>query len=167
MVAVSDTSPLSNLAIIGRLNLLQSQFTRVLIPASVRSELARLPDPAGRESILEACESGWIACRSIANSQMVALLAGDLDRGEAEAIVLAMEVQPDVLLIDEREGRAVARRTGLAVRGVLGVLLRAKTMGRITSVSAEIRALRDRAGFFIASELEAEVLRSCGEIGLN
>jgi len=47
--------------------------------------------------------------------------------------------------------------------GVLGVLIRAKAMGETASVQAEIAALRNRAGFFIASSLEAEVLRSVGE----
>jgi predicted nucleic acid-binding protein len=90
-------------------------------------------------------------------------LGNDLDQGEAEAIALATEIQADVLLIDEDEGRSVARQAGLVVRGVLGVLLRAKAMGEIASVKAEIDASRNRAGFFIAASLEIDVLRSVGE----
>jgi len=90
-------------------------------------------------------------------------LASDLDAGEAEAITLATEIPADVLLIDEKEGRSQARQAGLPVRGVLGVLLRAKRMGAIASVLAEIEALRSKAGFFVASYLEAEVLRDAGE----
>ncbi|SPE36702.1 conserved hypothetical protein [Candidatus Sulfopaludibacter sp. SbA6] len=93
----------------------------------------------------------------------VAALANDLDRCEAEAITLATEMQPDVLLIDEKQGRSFARRAGIPVRGVLGVLIRAKAMGELTSVRNEIQALRDHAGFFVAPSLEAEVLRTVGE----
>jgi hypothetical protein len=90
-------------------------------------------------------------------------LANELDKGEAEAIALATEIQADVLLIDEREGRSFARQAGLPVRGVLGILIRAKAKAEIDSVRAEIEALRSRAGFFVAPSLEAEVLRNVGE----
>jgi hypothetical protein len=163
MVAVSDTSPISNLAIIGRLDLLRSQFSRAVIPEAVRTELERMPNLEAKASIEGALRNGWMLCRPVANRQFAAALGNDLDQGEAEAIALATEIQADVLLIDEKEGRAFARQAGLVVRGVLGILIRAKSMGEIASVQAEIAALRNRAGFFIASSLEADVLRSVGE----
>jgi predicted nucleic acid-binding protein len=163
MVAVSDTSPISNLSITGRLDLLRSQFSQVLIPEGVRTELERMPNPEAKTSIENALRDGWLRCRSVGNRQLAAALGNDLDQGEAEAIALATEIQAGVLLIDEKEGRSVARQAGLVVRGVLGVLLRAKAMGEIASVKAEIDALRNRAGFFIAASLEIDVLRSVGE----
>jgi|SRR5450759_2450091 len=163
MVAVSNTSPISNLSITGRLDLLRSQFTQVLIPEAVRTELERMPDPEAKASIENALRIGWLSCRAVGDRPFAATLGNDLDQGEAEAIALAAEIQADVLLIDEKEGRAFARQAGLMVRGVLGVLIRAKAMGEITSVKAEIDALRNRAGFFIASSLESEVLSSVGE----
>ena len=72
-------------------------------------------------------------------------------------------MKADLLLIDEREGRIVARQAGLRVRGVPGILLRAKAQGEIPSVKTEIEALRNRAGFFVAPRLEAEILRNAGE----
>jgi uncharacterized protein len=63
-----------------------------------------------------------------------------------------------VLLIDEKQGPAFARQGGISVRGVLGVLIRAKATGEVNSVKIEIQALRQRAGFFVATSLEAEVL---------
>jgi predicted nucleic acid-binding protein len=163
MVAVSNTSPISNLAIIGRLDLLRSQFTQVLIPEAVRTELERMPNPDAKTSIENAIRNGWLVCKDVGNRQFAAALGNDLDRGEAEAIALATEIQAGVLLIDEKEGRSFARQAGLIVRGVLGVLIRAKAQGEISSVKADIDALRSCAGFFIASSLEADVLRSVGE----
>ena len=163
MVAVSDTSPISNLSITGRLDLLRSQFSQVFIPEGVRTELERMPNPEAKTSIENALRDGWLLCRSVGNRQLAAALGNDLDQGEAEAIALATEIQTGGLLIDEKEGRSVARQAGLVVRGVLGVLLRAKAMGEIASVKAEIDALRNRAGFFIAANLEIDVLRSVGE----
>ena len=163
MVAVSNTSPVSNLSMIGRLSLLQSQFTLVLIPLAVRNELERVPDTAAKASIGRALDAGWLKVQPVINIGFAVALGNDLDAGEAEAIVLATEVQADMILIDEKEGRNLARLTGLNVRGVLGILLRAKAMSEIASVKLEIAAPRSLAGFFVASSLEAEVLRTAGE----
>ena len=163
LVAVSDTSPVSNLALIERLSLLKSQFQEVWIPEAVLAELRRMPDPKAKFLIEQALNSSWLRCCAVRNNRLAVALRSDLDDGEAEAIVLATEIAADVLLIDEKEGRNFARQGGILVRGVLGVLIRAKANGDIPSVKAEINALRDRARFFVAQGLEAEVLRSVGE----
>ena len=140
MVAVSNTSPISNLSIIRRLDLLRSQFSKVLIPEAVRTELARMPNPKAKASIETALRDGWLQCRVVANQRLAAALGNDLDQGEAEAIALATEIQADVLLI-----------------------VRAKSNGEIPSVKAEIDGLRSLACFFLSPLLEAEVMRSVGE----
>jgi predicted nucleic acid-binding protein len=94
---------------------------------------------------------------------LLRVLLQDLHRGEAEAIALASDMGADIVLIDEREGRQRAAEAGIAVSGVLGILLRAKREGEIASVQSEIRLLRDRARFFISSALERQVLASAGE----
>ena len=86
----------------------------------------------------------------------------DPDRGESEAIALAVEAQA-TLLIDEKDGRNAARRAGLNTLGVLGFLIRAKEMREIARVKPEIAALRVHAGFFIGAALERAVLVSAGE----
>jgi len=45
MPTVSNTSPLSNLACIGRLKVLQQQFHEVWIPDAVDKELRNIPSP--------------------------------------------------------------------------------------------------------------------------
>lgn len=138
MVAVGNTSPISNLSITGRLDLLRSQFSQVLIPEAVRTELERMPKPEAKASIEDALQNGWLVCRAVGNWQLAAALGNDLDEGEAEAIALATEIKANVLLIDEKEGRGFARRAGLVVRGVLGVLIRAKTLGEMKVVAQAI-----------------------------
>jgi len=54
MLAVSNTSPISNLASIGRLELLKSQFSELWIPDAVAEELAAHPDPVARAMIQNA-----------------------------------------------------------------------------------------------------------------
>lgn len=163
MVAVSDTSAISNLALIGRLDLLRSQFEVVWIPEAVAKELQRVPTAEAKSLIEQAYESGWLRCQPVANSRVAEALASELDKGEAEAITLATEIEPEVLLIDEKQGRGFARQAGISVRAVLGVLIKAKTLGELSSIRAEIEALRERASFFIAPGLEADILRAVGE----
>ena len=163
MVAVSDTSVVSNLALIGRLPILRSQFQIVWIPEAVRAELNQIPNAEAKGLIAQGFQDGWLQWRAVGNPRLAAALSNDLDSGEAEAIALATEIPAEVLLIDEKEGRAFARQAGLEVRGVLGILLRAKATGEVTSVKAEIHALRNRAGFFVSPSLEAEVIRGADE----
>jgi predicted nucleic acid-binding protein len=163
MRTVSNTSPISNLAIIGQLNLLREQFGEVWIPHAVDAECDRIAHAPTREIILRAVASKWLVVHPIASDHLADLLLSDLDRGEAEAIALACEARADLLLMDERDGRRIARELGLRVRGVLGVLLRAKKTGRLTAIKPSIEMLKNQARFFIARDLERSVLEESGE----
>jgi predicted nucleic acid-binding protein len=163
MRVVSNTSPLSNLAIIGRLPLVWEQFGAVIIPEAVSTELARRAYPHALDALSEARGNSLLTTVSIRESAAADLLSAQLDRGEAEAIALATQVKADWLLIDERAGRLIARRTGLRITGVLGILIRAKTHGRLALVKPELEALRSEARFFVGNNLEREVLAAVGE----
>lgn len=113
-------------------------------------ELQNLPEPAVRKIIDDAKNKGWVKPRTASDAALVSLLTVDLHTGEAEAIALALEMKADRLLIDEREGRSMARQLGLSLTGVLGVLLRAKNRGQIKAVKPEIDALKSKTRFFIA-----------------
>ena len=166
MPTVSNTSPISNLARIGRLTLLHEQFGDIWIPQAVRTELQDIPDAAARQAIDEATQLGWLRVREALDVNLVNVLTLELHQGEAEAIALALEMRADRLLIDEREGRVTSRLLGLRVTGVLGVLLRGKEMGQINKVKPEIEALRGEAGFFIAPALERQNSGSGWRVGL-
>ena len=76
-----------------------------------------------------------------------------IDVGEAEAIALAVEVEADQVLIDERRGRLVAARFNLRYTGLLGILVEAKSQGLIVEVKPLLNALINQAGFWIAEPL--------------
>ncbi|MBI1792554.1 MAG: DUF3368 domain-containing protein [Acidobacteria bacterium] len=163
MPAVSNTSPISNLAWIGRLNLLLDQFREIWIPKAVETELQNVPGAAVRKAVDDARRQGWLKSRAASDTALLSLLMVEPHPGEAEAIALAFEMKANHLLIDEREGRTQARQLGLPLTGVLGVLLRAKKKGLIKAVKPEIDALRSKARFFIAPALEASILTKAGE----
>lgn len=163
MTVVSNTSPICNLAIIGQLPLLRAEFDLVQIPRAVLDELHALNHPAGLASVQGALAAGWLMPTAVRNASTVRAFGLSLDRGEAEAIALAMELPADLLLLDEAEGRDMATAIGLRVRGILGVLREAKRCRRVSSIRDLIWKLRVEAHFFVAPALEAEFLRSVGE----
>ena len=121
MIVVSDTSALSNLAVVEHLWLLEAIYQTVIIPDAVASELAAASNPA----ILKL---SWLKTKPLAQLQLTYQLQQErgLDVGEANAIALALELQADDLLIDERLGRQEAMRLGLSIIRILGILLVAK-----------------------------------------
>lgn len=163
MRGVSNTSPISNLAVIGRLDLLKSQLSEIWIPDSVSKELGAHPDAMALAAIQEALAKGWIKCGSPVASPPLSLLYLHLHRGEAETIALAADLHADMVIMDEQEGREFAVQVGLHVIGVLGILLRAKREGHIPALKPEIQSLREKGKFFIAPSLEAKVLAAAGE----
>lgn len=129
MVIVSNTSPISNLIIIGEISLLQQIYPKILIPPAVHTELTRLPilQPTGTALI----RTGWLEIQTPTQLKLLHTLNQTLDPGEAEAIALAVELSANRLLIDERLGRSVAASYGLNLRGLLGILINARQQGLI------------------------------------
>ena len=161
MRVVSNTSPLSNLAVIGRLELLQHRYGTVRIPPEVAQELDRLSHAEGKARLAAAMAAGWLELDSTATSPVVPPFA--LDAGDAAAIALALSLNADVLLIDEKRGRAAARHAGLTVAGVLGELLHARMGGILPSLRTELHRLRSEAGFFIDPGIERFILSQADE----
>ena len=156
MIVVSDTSPVLNLARIGRLELLPLLYGEVLIPSAVYQELTRskkdLPPAIDLPSL------PWLKVATAKDQNRVQELREDLDPGEAEAIVLAIECRADLLLVDERRGRRTATAAGLTVTGLLGVVARAKQAGLIDLAKPVLDELIYIARFWIGPELYAAVL---------
>ncbi|MDX2211826.1 MAG: DUF3368 domain-containing protein [Oculatellaceae cyanobacterium bins.114] len=155
---MSNTSPILNLAIVDQLELLRQQFGEILIPHAVLDELKVNEERPGSQAIRAAISSGWMKTQEVSNEPLAQLLKQTLDRGEAEAIALAIELKADWTLLDEREGRKVAKSLGLNVTGILGILLRAKQLGELESLQPVIDNLINKAGFRIAPELLAHIL---------
>lgn len=163
MPAVSNTSPLIGLSIIGQLHLLKEQFGEIVIPSAVQSELKADTDFRGAKLIRQALRSGWIREQRVQNIHLAQALALELDNGESEAIALALEMNIQQILMDENDGRSKARAMGLFPIGVLGILLRAQRQSRLGSLKDAMSALRQEAGFFIADELYQRLLAEAGE----
>ncbi|MGV0027206.1 DUF3368 domain-containing protein [Phormidesmis priestleyi] len=161
MKIVSNTSPISNLAQVGQLELIPQLYKRILIPTAVYEEL--LDERAG-ETVITAVRSAiWLEVQPVQNPSLVRKLRNRVNLGEAEAIALAVEVEAARLLIDERLGRQAAMGLGLKITGVLGILLSAKRQNLILAVKPIMNDLMLQASFRISSQLYVDVLNTAGE----
>src|SRR5262245_57087362 len=147
MDAVSNTTPLRYLIAIKQEHLLGQLFERVFVPVAVQEELtdARTPEIVRRRVM---SLPAWFEVRAVQETT-AATFPVRLHRGEREAIVLAVALAADVLLMDEQIGRTIALGRNLPLSGTLGVLERADRMGLVRDFPQVLQELR-ASGFFIA-----------------
>ncbi len=158
MIVVSDTFIITNFAQIDRLELLQKLYDRIVIPNHVRNELMR---HERTENFVQQCE--WIDVVVPSDKELFEKLLTILDEGEAAAIVLSKELAADLLLIDERKGRRVAKENGIRIIGLLGVLVDAKQQEILETVKPILDRLIFQTGFRVGSGLYQRVLREVDE----
>lgn len=158
---VSNTSPIFYLSTIGHLDLLRQLYGEIVIPTTVFNEITDVGNTDVSAKVVPTLS--WIKTRSATDRAFVNTLRAELDPGEAEAIALAVELNADRLLMDERLGRAAAMRVGLQVTGVLGILIAAKRNNLIQEVKPLVDALIAEVGFWIDTRLYVEVLQAVGE----
>ena len=163
-VIIADASPLIGLAKIGKLNLLQSLYQRILIPPAVHAELQAGSLRLGGAELQQALAEGWLETVNHTEIPAAAVteLKQRLDLGEAEAIALALHLPADLLLIDEQRGRVVAQQKGVRIIGTGVVLVAAKRRGHITSVRTELDALF-RSGYRLSARLREQLAVMAGE----
>lgn len=146
---------------IGELRVLREVFEEIIIPPAVDLEIENLSE----FSIIldEYHNSEWIIKKKPEDKNRVAGLREELDDGESEAIVLAVELGAEYLLIDERIGTKKARENGLQTIGLIGVLVKAKEKGIIDKVEPIINNLIEKAGFWISENLIDRILKEVEE----
>lgn len=87
----------------------------------------------------------------------------DIDEGEAEVIVLSEEVKSNLIIMDDRLGRKIAKLRGFNVIGTLRLLVIAKSKGIIPDVESRINKLKE-SGFWIQEDVCNSILKYSGEL---
>lgn len=155
MVVVSNSSPIIHLVKINKLYLLERMYGQIFVPNQVYLECTETRQYHEEVKFISA--ASWIDIVQIKDIKLFKLLYSEIDAGEAEALVLAFENNADLVLLDDMEARSMARRLEFTVTGTLGVLLKAKKQGIITSLKEDISKL-ESTGFWISSDLKARFL---------
>lgn len=153
MLIVADSSPLHYLLLIDHVDLLQTLYGGVILPTAVAAELSHTNAPQLVRDFI-GNPPGWLTIQSPQH-----VMANDkINEGERAAISLAVELDADLLLIDDLDGRRAAIQHGLRITGVIGILLDASERGLI-----EIRpALAElvNAGMYLSKDLLGRLLES-------
>ncbi|WP_456475134.1 DUF3368 domain-containing protein [Candidatus Pyrohabitans sp.] len=158
---VSNSTPLIYLARLNKLYLLREFFAEVYIPREVyREVVVRGKEEGYADALLveEAIKEGWIRVENA--PLMKKLLDYGIDRGEAEAISLALKLKCRQVLIDQSHARLAAEVVGLTPRGTLFVLLKALREGTMTfeGYLEHLEALV-RVNFRMSDEVYIEAVR--------
>lgn len=167
MPTVSNTSPLIWLSKIGKITLLKSLYSEVIISEEVYKEAIERGLEEGFSDALvikECVDQGWIKVSKL-NERMIKLCEKIMERafeihlGEAQAILLARETDA-LLLIDESSGRTFAETWGLKVKGTLYIIMKAMKEKMLNKDEAKEAILQlIIKGFRIEPKLLARILK--------
>lgn len=157
MIVISDTSPVTNLIQIGQLDLLRKMYKSIIVPQAVYDELCEIPS---QQALLKT--QSWILVQRATNQNEVLSFQSYLDHGEAEALVLAQELNADLMVMDEIKGRKFGQELGLRVIGLLGILIQAKEQNYFAELKPYLEELV-HLGFRIKPSLYQKVLETVSE----
>jgi predicted nucleic acid-binding protein len=152
---VSNTSPLLNLALIDRLDLLEAQFSDLEVPEQVWEEIQA--GERGTDALESLRNESFLNIVPVPEDELFRELREDIDKGEAAALRYALEENSDLVLLDEKEARNVACRHEVPRTGVIGILLKGANEDDVDDLAKELDALQD-AGFWISDDLYEEIL---------
>jgi len=154
MLVVADTTPLSYLVLLGKIELLPAIYEQIVIPPVVLAELTH-PKAPPEVSKWASQLPKW--CSVLAPISVPDDMLSLLDPGERDAIQLALDAGYDTLLMDEIKGRREAQRRGLRVVGTISILETASQLGLI-EFRASLEGL-EQLGFRLSGRLREEFLR--------
>lgn len=149
MIVVSNSTPIISLSSINKIDILHSLFSNIFIPLAVYQEI-RKKKLYGYDEI----EESFFIKQDIQSKQFLGFLRKDLDEGESEAILLAKEINADLLIIDERIGLRIAKNEGIDCLGTLSILRIAKEENIIQEVKPLLYELKNKGRWYSKKLIE-------------
>jgi predicted nucleic acid-binding protein len=146
---ISDTSCLILLDKIGELSILNKLFGNITTTSEVAEEFGQPLPP-------------WFEIKEPNDKNYQAIIEASVDKGEASAIALAIELDDCLLIIDDLKGRKFAHQLGLTIIGTIGIIVDAKLAGIIPSVKPILSKIKS-TNFRITEKLELLILKRAGE----
>jgi len=149
---VSNTTPIITLLRISKLDLLKEVCGEIIIPYGVYEEIE-----IGKEKYYysDLKKYKWIEIIKLEKTNELNL---DLDKGELETILLAKEINADLIIMDEKLGRRYAKYYGLNVIGTIGIIMKAREKGIIEDIETVLSDIK-KSGIWINDKLIADILK--------
>jgi len=154
-IIVSNSTPIIALSNINRLDILRELYGTIVIPTAVKDEISvKNPD--------FHVQHKWIKVQAITNLAAYKAFTSVLHAGEVEVIILAMEIEAELVILDDGLARKHANYLNLNLTGTIGVLLKAKK----EKVIEQLRPVLDellKNGFYLSNEVYTQVLELADE----
>ncbi len=146
---ISDTSCFIILSKIGELDLLKKVYGQIVTTSDIVEEFGEtLPD--------------WVIIENVSDKSRQRILELQIDRGESSAIALALEIPKSTLILDDFIARKIAQQLGISFTGTIGVIIKAKLNGIITSIKPYLEKIKE-TNFRISAEIELQALKEAKE----
>lgn len=149
MKLVSNSSPLIVLSKIERIELLRQLFTTVYIPEEVFNEVY---------GVRKEQSPSWIRILKVKDHLAVEALEAIVDKGEAQAIILAKEINTEHILIDDKKGFNLAKKMGFEPFRTTTLIGVAYKKGLLIDIKAELLNLKEN-GYWITDYYINELIR--------
>jgi len=146
---ISDTSCFIILSKIGELELLHKLYGQIITTLDIAEEFGEtLPN--------------WVVIEKVSDKYRQRILEMQIDKGESSAIALALEVPNCTLILDDFKARKIAQNLGLSFTGTIGIIIKAKLNGTISSIKPYLEKIKE-TNFRISAEIELQALKEAGE----
>jgi predicted nucleic acid-binding protein len=152
MIVISDTSPFCYLILIDCINILPQLYDKIIIPEVVYQELINQDSPQKVKEYLKN-KPNWLLIKN--HQKKADLELEKLDQGEKSAIILAEETKADLIILDEKLARKIAKNRNLKIIGLLGILYDGCLAGLI-----EVDKFKEleKTNFFVSPKLLESVI---------
>lgn len=156
---IVNTSPIFYLYKLQYLEILQKIYKDIIVPSAVLKELEE--GKSQGEKVPNINNYKWIQVKEVEKPKFTKLIA-DLGQGETEVLILALEHPNSLVIIDDLLARNIAKINNIKFTGTIGILLKAKQLGYIKSISSILKKLTDE-GFRLKDNLIQNALEIAGE----
>jgi predicted nucleic acid-binding protein len=149
-IVIADTSCFILLDKIGEISILNLVFDQIHTTPVIAEEFGKPLPP-------------WIIITRPFNDNYQQLLELEVDKGEASAIALSLELENALLIIDDCKARKISEKLGLPYTGTFGVIIRAKQSGKIPSIKPILDKIR-QTNFRFDEVVFSQILFEAGEL---
>lgn len=142
---------------LGYLEHLSALFDKVFMAQSVFEEVSG--DEIASD-VAKLISNGLIEVIKCSNVQLFNALSSSLGKGEAETIVLALELEADAALLDDLKARKTARRLNVKVMGTLALLRALLNLNLVKEAPEYLCQQLVSQGFWVDLELCLKTLKT-------
>ncbi|QQS51149.1 MAG: DUF3368 domain-containing protein [Bacteroidota bacterium] len=153
-IVIADTGPIFSLAIIDKLNLLDSIFNEVFIPKAVWDEISADETKLFYDRVIDYFKNKVQPIKGFNDLTFI------MDSGESESVILYKELAADYLLIDDKKARSIAENIGVRCIGTIGLLSFAKDKGFIDALKPIFEDFIKHKRYYSTDLLNAILLKT-------